>query len=92
MKSPSEMSGGAINRELEALDKKRGALTDKFIAAGRGYETPSETDKLFDPLAMKYKELASRHFDLLWEVKRRAGPGMYRLPNGGRGFGPIRGY
>jgi hypothetical protein len=84
---PKTMSAAAINKELDSIDKKRSALNTKFIDAGRGYETPTETHKLSDPLALEYRALADRRFDLSSEVRLRAGPGMDRLP---RGFGPRK--
>jgi hypothetical protein len=88
MKPASEMTASEINRELDALAKKNQKLTDLFIAAGRGYERPSETWEKNDPLAVRYKVISSRRMDLHNEVQRRMGPGApSRLP---RGFGPIR--
>lgn len=87
VKDPKMMSAAAINKELDSIDKKRSALNTKFIEAGRGYETPTETRKLTDPLATQYNALWERRFDLSSEVCLRAGPGMDRLP---RGFGPRK--
>lgn len=87
MKHPNEMSAAAINRELDAIDKKQSVLLDEFIAAGRGHERPSDWRDKTDPLSMKEKALSARRFDLMFEVRRRAGPGMYRLP---KGFGPMK--
>jgi hypothetical protein len=84
---PKFMSAAAINKELDSSDKKMSALSTKFIDAGRGYETPTETWKLSDPLAEQYKALANRKSSLQIEVHLRAGPGVYRLP---RGFGPRK--
>lgn len=87
MKHPNEMSAAAINRELDAIDKKQSVLLDEFIAAGRGHERPSDWRDKTDPLSMKEKALSARRFDLMFEVRSRAGPGMYRLP---KGFGPMK--
>ncbi len=87
MKHPNEMSAAAINRELDAIDKKQSVLLDEFIAAGRGNERPTDWQDKTDPLSMKEKALSERRADLMHEVRRRAGPGMYRLP---KGFGPMK--
>lgn len=48
------MTASQINKTLDKLDKAYDKLTDAFIAAGRGYELPSETRTKHDPLAKKY--------------------------------------
>lgn len=82
------MGAAEINKFLDALDKESSAITDEFIAAGRGSERPSETLKMTDPLALRYIQ-NWKDADLLRdEVSRRYGPGApRRLP---RGFGPIK--
>ncbi len=87
MKSPSEMSAAAINKELDELQTKDSAVLDELIAAGRGHELASETMQKTDPLSLKLRKLRERHSALMFEVRRRAGPGMYRLP---KGFGPMK--
>jgi hypothetical protein len=81
----ADMPAAAINKELDALAKKRSKLNDEFIAAGRGSEKAWDTLKLNDPLANKYKALSDRVAELMSEVQLRAGPGTRRLP---KGFGP----
>lgn len=84
--APAQMTAGQINKELDRLDKLSSKLTDEFIAAGRGYERPSETWKLNDPLAERYKQISSAYSDLRSEISRRYGPGApSRLPRGFRG-------
>lgn len=87
MKSPSEMSAAAINKELDELQTKDSAVLDELIAAGRGHELASETMQKTDPLSLKLRKLRERHSELMFEVRKRAGPGMYRLP---KGFGPMK--
>ena len=87
MKDPREMPAAAINRELDALEKASSKITDEFIAAGRGYERPTDWANKTDPLSMKEKANSSRYAELIREVRRRAGSDMYRLP---RGFGPMK--
>ena len=82
------MTAGEINKALDRLDKVRSALNDEFIAVGRGYETPSETMKMNDPLAERWKQHSEAARELRFEISRRYGPGApSRLPP--RGFGPI---
>ncbi len=77
-----------INAMLDRLAKISSALTDEFIAAGRGHETASETWKLDDPLAERSKAIHRSQSVLRNEIERRYGPGApSRLP---RGFGPVR--
>lgn len=87
-KDPATMTAGEVNRELDRLDKKRRAIGQEMIDAGRGHETYSETWKMTDPLALRWQEVAGRERDLRWEIDRRMGPGHHsRLP-AGRFFGP----
>ena len=88
MKLPKEMSGPAINRELEKLSKQSSELCDKFIAAGRGHERPSETLKLSDPLAVEFRTISDRRADLMFEARRRYGPDFKQ---GNKLPGPIKG-
>lgn len=87
MKPPACMTAGQINKALDRLDKARSKLTDEFIAAGRGHEKPSETDRKTDPLAMKHRKLWDQYSALRREVEIRMGPrATPRLPT--RGFRP----
>lgn len=88
MKDPSTLSVSQINRELDALDKRRSSNTDAFIAAGRGHERPSEYLRQTDALSMEARAIDDRWSTLRAEVERRYGPGApSRLP---RGSGPVR--
>lgn len=83
---PARMTAGQINKALDALDRASSKITDEFIAVGRGHERPSETWKLDDPLARKWKQVTARQAALRNEIALRYGPGApHRLP---RGFGP----
>jgi hypothetical protein len=85
---PARMAGAAINSELDKLDRKSSALTDKLIDAGRGYERMSETMSKGDPLSVQFRAVHDRIRALHAEIERRYGPGApRRLP---KGFGPIR--
>ena len=80
-----EMTAGTINRSLDRLDEAGSLLTDVFIAEDRGYELPSETFQLSDPLATLYQQLHNAHTLLRNEISRRYGPGApSRLPLGRR--------
>ena len=86
----SAWSPSKINTALDRLEKLSSALTDEFIAAGRGYEKPSETETLSDPLAERYKRIQRAQSMLRIEIALRYGPGApRRLP---RGFGPRKEY
>ena len=77
----NEMTAGVINRHLDRLDKCSSVLCHIFIAEGRGYELPSETFKLTDPLALVFQELHNVNTLIRNEVSRRYGPGApTRLP------------
>jgi hypothetical protein len=72
---------GRINNELDRLDKISSRLTDKFIAAGRGYEKPLETLSMNDSLALEYKKNLVWREELRNEIARRWGPNPpRRLP------------
>ena len=76
-----EMKASEVNRSLDRLDKARSMLTDVFIAEDRGYETPSETFKLSDPLSLLYRRIHDARAVLRYEISRRYGPGApSRLP------------
>jgi hypothetical protein len=86
------MSAAAINKRLDAIDKHDSELTSRMIAAGRGYETSSETmakaqSDSNDKLAGEIFDTWAERMVLIGEIRRRAGPGMSRLP---RGFGPMK--
>jgi hypothetical protein len=90
MKTPQTMSASEINKALDALDKKSSKLTNLMIDAGMGHERPTDTLELLKagdthPLRLQWLDLWDKHRALYYEVERRAGPGMRRLP---RGFGP----
>lgn len=85
------MTAGEINKALDRADRASSKLTDEFIAAGRGYERPSETRTMSDPLAQRYKQLSDERSELNNEISRRYGPGAPRRLPFGRGFGPIKG-
>lgn len=83
------MTPSEINKALDRADRVSSKMTDEFIAVGRGHERPSETWKLNDPLAQRWKALSNIRSELHREVERRYGPGApRRLP---RGFGPTKG-
>lgn len=82
------MGAAEINKRLDVLDKESSGIVDEFIAAGRGYERPSETIRKTDPLALRYIQNWQDKSMLRDEIARRYGPGApSRLP---RGYGPIR--
>jgi hypothetical protein len=85
--NPAEMAGAAINKELDKLYNLRSRLTEIFISVGRGEEHSDETAKKTDELSVAWNAMVDRQHALAWEVERRAGPGMSRLP---RGYGPRR--
>lgn len=80
-----EMTNGDVNKGLDRLDEARLALNDVMIEEGRGYELPSQTFLMSDPLSVLYKKLFDLHSILRNEVSRRYGPGApSRLPVGKR--------
>lgn len=88
MRDPADLTPAQINRELDALDRRRSRNTDAFIAAGRGEERPSEYLSKEDPLSKEAREISDRMSALRNEIERRYGPGApSRLP---RGFRAVR--
>jgi hypothetical protein len=88
MRDPATMTPAQLNRELDALDRRRSRNTDAFIAAGRGEERPSEYLTKSDPLSREAREIFDRSSALRAEIERRYGPGApSRLP---RGFRAMR--
>ena len=86
-KAISQMSAAEINKALERVDTERSEITREFIEAGRGHERPSEYLRMEDELSRRARENHDVYMSLLFEVERRAGPGMRTLP---RGFGPLK--
>lgn len=86
---PAQMGGAAINRELEKIRQLESKLTNKFIAAGRGNERPSEYLTKSDTLALEARALFDRKSALLYEAKRRYGPDF---TIGMKLSGPIKSY
>jgi hypothetical protein len=87
-KDPATMTAGEINKELDALRDRSSDLTDRFIAAGRGHELPTETHEKTDPLALERKQIGRRFDALRDEKERRYGPGSpSHLPSD---FGPRK--
>lgn len=88
MRDPADLTPAQINRELDALDRRRSRNTDAFIAAGRGEERPSEYLGKDDQLSREAREIFERQSALRSEIERRYGPGApSRLP---RGFRAMR--
>lgn len=48
------LSARKLESAYAALSAESSALCDEFIAAGRGYELPTETRLLTDPLALRW--------------------------------------
>ncbi len=78
---PEELKNSQVNHFLDRLDKVGSELSSAMIAEGRGYEKPSETLTLHDPLAVAYRQIWETQSALRNEVARRYGPGApSRLP------------
>jgi hypothetical protein len=87
-RKPASMTAAEINKELDKLNEQDSTLGSLMIAAGRGYERPSEYLKMTDPLAMELRKNSDRRQALRIEISLRYGPSPpSRLPTG-RGFGP----
>lgn len=75
------MGGAEINKRLDALDRESSAITDEFIATGRGHDRPSERRHKTDPLSLRDAQNAHDRYVLHAEIARRYGPGApSRLP------------
>ena len=78
------MTAGQINKALDKLDRQSRKIGDRLIAAGRGNECPSERRDKTDSLSVKSREVADAAFNLRYEIKRRYGSDIHRLPSGCR--------
>lgn len=75
------MGAAEINKRLDALDRESSAITDEFIATGRGHERPSERRHKTDPLSLRDAQNSHDRYVLHAEIARRYGPGApSRLP------------
>lgn len=82
---PAQMTNGEINREMARLNKVSSAITQEFIACGRGHELFSTTGTKTDDLSMRSRAVSWRMWHLDVEGDLRYGPGYHRgcLPRGG---------
>ncbi len=69
--NPAAMSETQLRKALARIDKESSAMCDEFIAAGRGYEKPTDTWKLNDPLALRWKAMLEAHGPIQVERDRR---------------------
>jgi hypothetical protein len=82
------MTASEINRSLDRLNNAYSSLGTTFITEGRGYEKPSETLQLSDPLANTYRQLCEATDIYNREISRRYGPGApSRLPTRSSTYG-----
>jgi hypothetical protein len=72
------MTISEINRRFAKLDKLDSALTDEFIAVGRGHETYQQILRQTDPLALRLRTLYEQRMELVAECQRQWG--MNRPP------------
>lgn len=70
-KPVSDLSPAELTRAIAKADAESTVICDAFIAAGRGHERPSETVKLTDPLALRWREHTNRASELHRERERR---------------------
>ena len=71
------MGAAEINKRLDVLDRESRAITDEFIAAGRGYERPSERRHKTDPLSLRDAQNANDRYVLHAEIARLTGEGLF---------------
>lgn len=71
MKPISELSPAELTKRIAKADEISSALCSEFIAAGRGYELPSETITKTDPLALRWRNHAQYSSNLRDERDRR---------------------
>lgn len=90
--NPANWTASKINAALDSLDKKMSKVTDKFIAAGRGHERPSDYRHLTDPLSLENRAIQEQQDTLHREIYMRMGPGApSRIPaKDTRMFGPRK--
>ena len=84
------MTAGEINREIEKLGALSSKINDELIAAGRGHERSSETHKMSDPIALRWRAASDRRRALAIEKELRMGPGNHLILSMPREFGPRR--
>lgn len=90
MRDPTYLSSAEINRELDRLRVQSSAFCDEMIAAGRGYEKPTEWLKKDDELSLRGRAIYDRTSALQVEIHVRYGSqAPNRLPTG-RKHGPRK--
>ena len=71
MKSPALMTRAELERAMLIAGKKAMVICEAMIAAGRGYEKPSETRTKTDPLSIARNVAADWEAALYAERERR---------------------
>jgi hypothetical protein len=67
----TQLSAAQLKRSLERVNRDRSAITDRLISLGRGHETPRQTMKLNDPVAVEFRMIAYKHQELIQERDAR---------------------
>ncbi len=65
------MTESQLRKALEKVGAQGEAICSEFIAAGRGFELPSQTRLLADPLALRWRANATLQSELRNEAERR---------------------
>lgn len=71
MKPLPTLSETQLRKAISKAEMTAFAICDEMIAAGRGHERASETLKLSDPLALRYRENARILRELRGEAEAR---------------------
>jgi hypothetical protein len=69
--SASTLPPNKLRDAIDQVSQLSAVICQEFINCGRGHERPSETIKLSDPLALRWKENAERSFILNNERRER---------------------
>lgn len=76
-KDPGGMTNGQLNSEDKRLSAIGSKITDEFIRDGRGHERPSDWFSKTDPLSLAARALGARRDAIVYEMRRRHGPGAF---------------
>ncbi len=71
LSDPTTYPPAKLKSELAKVREESDAICQAFIDSGRGYEKPSETRLLSDPLAQRWKANAIKLDSLKGEYDRR---------------------
>lgn len=67
----SKLTKSQLLKKKEVVSEKQSKIADEMIAAGRGYELPTETRQKTDELSLQFIDAADKFLAVQNEIERR---------------------